>query len=374
MKVLQLGPYPPPHGGVQTNLVAIRRYLRERGHPCAVINLTRHRRAEADDVYYPRSAPEVFKLLARLPYDVVHYHLGGNVTPRLLGLCLACCLMPRRRAVLTFHSGGYPLSAAGQRARRWSFAGLVFRRFDRIIAVNHSIVEMFRRFGVPAHKIRLIEPHTLAVAPRETVLPEALRSFCATHAPVLLTVGLLEPEYDLALQIEALRRVREKFPRAGLVVIGSGSIEEDLRAQVAQKSYAEHVLLCGDVAHEATLRAIAECDIFLRTTLYDGDSISVREALHAGAPVIATDNGMRPEGVRLIPKSDESALVEAIAECLSERVDAPCGGKTGDAGRARVGERQVEMEKADRNVAAVFELYRELLGEESLAVREEPVD
>ena len=28
MRVVQLGPYPPPHGGVQTNLVAIREYLR----------------------------------------------------------------------------------------------------------------------------------------------------------------------------------------------------------------------------------------------------------------------------------------------------------------------------------------------------------
>ena len=29
MIILQMGPYPPPHGGVQTNLVAIRRYLEE---------------------------------------------------------------------------------------------------------------------------------------------------------------------------------------------------------------------------------------------------------------------------------------------------------------------------------------------------------
>ena len=34
MRVVQLGPYPPPHGGVQTNLVAIREYLRRRGHAC----------------------------------------------------------------------------------------------------------------------------------------------------------------------------------------------------------------------------------------------------------------------------------------------------------------------------------------------------
>ena len=55
MVVLQLGPYPPPHGGVQTNLVAIRDYLRSRGMAAPVINLTRHRRRDSDDVYYPQS-------------------------------------------------------------------------------------------------------------------------------------------------------------------------------------------------------------------------------------------------------------------------------------------------------------------------------
>jgi glycosyltransferase involved in cell wall biosynthesis len=364
MKVLQLGPYPPPHGGVQTNLVAIRRYLRERGHQCAVINLTRHRRPAADDVYYPQSGTEVLQLLARLPYDIAHYHLGGNVTTRLLGLSLACCMMPGRRAVLTFHSGGYPLSEAGRRARPFSPGGFVFRRFDRIIAVNQAIVEMFRRFGVSAHKIRLIEPHALSAPPPEAALPEGLRRFFEEHTPVLLTVGLLEPEYDLALQIEALAGVRERFPRAGLVIIGSGSIEEELRARIDSKTYARDVLLCGDVAHDETLRAISECDLFLRTTLYDGDSISVREALHAGAPVIATDNGMRPEGVQLIPKSDAAALVEAIADRLG-REGLSRGVETGRGGLRSVGESEHRASSSDHNVAAVFELYRELLGEKS---------
>jgi len=59
-------------------------------------------------------------------------------------------------------------------------------------------------------------------------------------------------------------------------------------------------------------------DVMLRTTLFDGDAISVHEALYLGTPVIATDNGMCPEGVRLIPNADRSALVReilAVASC-----------------------------------------------------------
>ena len=47
---------------------------------------------------------------------------------------------------------------------------------------------------------------------------------------LLLTVGLLEPEYDLPLQIDVLGQVRERYPEAGLIIAGSGSLEQLLRA------------------------------------------------------------------------------------------------------------------------------------------------
>ena len=50
----------------------------------------------------------------------------------------------------------------------------------------------------------------------------------------------------------------------------------------------------------------------LRTTLFDGDAISVRESLLLGTPVIASDTGARPDGCRLFPVGDEAALVKEI--------------------------------------------------------------
>ena len=96
--------------------------------------------------------------------------------------------------------------------------------------------------------------------------------------------------------------------------------------------------------HAATLRAIQSCDMLLRTTLYDGDSISVREALHLGTPVIATDNGMRPSGCDLFPISNLDALHAAIGKRLSTgnpRLQHEAGG--------------------DLNVKTVVNLYLEML-------------
>jgi glycosyltransferase involved in cell wall biosynthesis len=259
-------------------------------------------------------------------------------------LALACSLMPRRKTVLTFHSGGYPLSEAGRSANPLTFRGFVLRRFDKVIGVNQELKNLFRRFGVAEERIRLILPHSISPDSIEKALPERLSRFFRAHNPTLLTVGLLEPEYDLPLQIKVLAKVRERFPDAGLTIIGSGSLEAELRELIQSKPYADHILLCGDVPHPGALRAIAESDLFLRTTLYDGDSVSVRESLFIGTPVIATDNGMRPEGTHLIPCSDPDALRQAIESLLTQ----PAPERSpGDAG--------------ERNIEEVFELYQELL-------------
>jgi glycosyltransferase involved in cell wall biosynthesis len=83
----------------------------------------------------------------------------------------------------------------------------------------------------------------------------------------------------------------------------------------------------------------------IRTTLYDGDALSVREALHLRTPVIATDNGMRPKGVRLVQPSNQEALYQALEEVLQ-------------------GPRPLteELPKLDeQNLEAVLRLYRELV-------------
>jgi len=345
MHVLQLGPYPPPHGGVQTNLVAIRRYLLRRGVACSVINLTRHRQADHEGLYFPKSSLGVAWRLLRIPFTIAHLHIGGNIPLRLLLLGMVVSLLPGRKTVLTLHSGGYPSSPEGSTARPRSLRGFVFRRFDRLIAVNQDLYQMFLRFGARPERVRLIPPHSLPSAEELADLPEPLSRFFQAHQPVLLSMGWLEPEYDFPLQIRALGRVRQQHPRAGLVILGGGRLEPALRALTDASGQAPDVLLAGDTPHSVALTAIARCDVFLRTTWYDGDAISVREALHLGTPVVATDNRMRPPGVILFPASEIDQLVQAIGQALASERQPPH-----------------TRESDDMNIAAVEGLYREMEG------------
>jgi glycosyltransferase involved in cell wall biosynthesis len=346
MHILLLGPYPPPQGGVQRNMLDIRDRLRRDGHSCSIINITRSRgqTVSEPDVYHPQTPLALVRLLLKLKYDLLHIHIGGKIPLRVLALLAVCAVIAGGKSVLTLHSGGYPLSKDGRAAGKISLRGFVFRLYARLVCVNRQQVEMFEKFGAAKEKIRLIYPFFNQNPDKNVSVPTPLKDFAAAHQPFLLTVGFLQPAYNLPFQIEALAKVRENFPAAGLMIIGAGDCEDELRRLVASKPYAAHVHLAGDVAHAVTLHLINDCDVLLRTTEYDGDAISVREALHLDTPVVATDNGMRPEGVRLIPKGDGAALEKAIAATLQ--------------GGARI-----KSAKPDdyRNITAILSLYKEVV-------------
>jgi glycosyltransferase involved in cell wall biosynthesis len=312
MRVLQLGPYSPPHGGVQGHVVALRRYLQSQAVTCDVIDLNQQRRTDGDGVYGPRNWLELMWHLVRSPANIVHLHIGGNLTNRLLGLILICAWLPARKSVLTFHSGGYPTSPEGKSAAPRSFRGFILLQLDRVIGVNQEIVDVFKRYGLSPRQVTLIEPHYLPEAVPDVELPKQFRTFFEKHSPVLISVGLLEAEYDLPLQIKIVGRLLRRFPHLGLIMIGSGSLDKTLRQQIKSTSYEGHILLAGDVDRQVTLKVIAESNLFLRTTLFDGDSISLREAVHFGVPSIATDRAPRPPQVKLIPAEDIEALQESI--------------------------------------------------------------
>ena len=344
MRILLIGPYSPPRGGVQAHVAALHQFLLARGISCEVIDLSPGRKTDGTGVHGPRNALDLARLLLTLRYDISHLHVGGNLTRRDAALALLCATMPRCRSVLTFHSGGYPSSAEGRAATPASLRGFAIRRLDRVVAVNEDIAAWFRQVGATVDQVRLIHPYALPAAPPTIEHPEPLRSFLARHQPILISVGGLEPEYDLPLQIEALGHVRDEFPQAGLILVGAGSLEADLRSHAAEQTYGEHILLCGDVERSVALRVIADSDVMLRTTLYDGDSIAVREALHFGVPVVATNRAPRPEGVRVVPAQDLARLTEATAECL------------------RNGSRHPPSDKLrEENFDIILALYEELL-------------
>jgi glycosyltransferase involved in cell wall biosynthesis len=299
-------------------MASLRDRLVSRGYRVSLVAITKSQRVDQPDVFYPSGKLALLKTVRHLRADVVHVHVGGDLSTRMALLCASVAWTPGARSLMTFHSGGFPSSPKGRSASPLSIEGLALRQLHAVIAVNAEIAELFHRYGIPSDRISTIAPHQRIDRSRiPSTLPATLETFYAAHDPVFVAVGMLEPEYTLSLQIEAMPSIRARWPRAGLVLIGSGSLEATLRQQIATAGLAADILLHGNLDHPYTLRAIERATVLLRTTQYDGDAVSVREALQLGTAVVASNNGMRPPGVELLPRFDVSALVNSCVAAIA---------------------------------------------------------
>ena len=300
-------------------MMGLRDHLMASGARCSVVNVTRHRQSDHDGLYFPGSAKDVLKTINALKPDVVHIHFGGSLFARQAALFVMLSLRSRTANVFTFHSGGFPSSQEGQRAKPWSLRGFALRRLDGVIAVNQELVDVFAKYGVRQERLHLIEPSGAQVD-REIIareqLPAEMETFASLHSPLLVTVAQLEPEYGIDVQLAAFDEIRREHPSAGLMILGGGSLHDSLQHQIALHAEREHIMLCGNVPRPKTLTLMSRANLLLRTTHYDGDALSIREAIAMGTRVLATDNGMRPTGVSLLDRLEASTLAKAITPAL----------------------------------------------------------
>lgn len=80
-----------------------------------------------------------------------------------------------------------------------------------------------------------------------------------------------------------------------LLVLGTGVLESDLKAQVARLKLEERVKFLGFVEHKDMPQYLHVSDIFVRPSLSEGLGNSFLEAMAAGIPVIATPVGGIPD-------------------------------------------------------------------------------
>jgi len=305
-RVLLVGDYPPPNGGVATHVEELFRTLRARGATCEVLDIGKGQ-LPAQGVIPAGGLPRFSALLvsrAASGYRVHVHTSGANAKSWMLAQACAAAGRLSGGALITLHSGLGPDWLLESPARG-AMARSVLAQFDRVIAVSAPIREALARCGVrdvevvPAFSREFIQPGTP---------PDGLASLRAKAAPLYCAMIAPRREYAQDVLLRAFAEVRVKLPDAGLALYGPGS---DSVSGAGVHAF-------GELHRPQALAVMAACDVFVRPTLADGDSVSVREALALGRRVVATSVGHRPAEVRLVPPGDAAALAEALVASSTE--------------------------------------------------------
>lgn len=131
----------------------------------------------------------------------------------------------------------------------------------------------------------------------------------------LVAVGRLVPRKGFEHLIRAMARLPDDVE---LLLVGDGPYEGELRQAARTCGVEGRVRFLGYVARERIYGLLLAADCFVLSSLHEGLGIVVQEAMWAGLPIVATDNGGQVDLIRegrngyLVPVGDPAALAEAI--------------------------------------------------------------
>ena len=141
-----------------------------------------------------------------------------------------------------------------------------------------------------------------------------------------------------------------------LAIAGDGPEREKLTLLARDLGIADEVAFLG--FRDDAVRLYAAADMFVLSSITEGMSLSMLEAMAAGLPVVATDGaGGNSQVVRegetglLVAPRDPAALAAAICRLST---DAGLRARMGAAGRARV-EQHFSLRTTTRRYLAVYE-------------------
>ena len=318
-------------GGVRAHLADCARLLAAGGHdviveaPAAVLDGLDIEPARAEPLEIgPRPSLNDTLAVARLRRlgrraDVLHAH--GLRAGALAALALGRRRRGRTRLVVTLHNltvGGRLTTLVGDRLER-----LIARRADLVLAVSPDLAERAKDLGTPHVELAIIP----AVPPQQPAEPGASDAAAAEDAwprsgARLLTVARLAPQKGLPLLLEAAAILSREVD-AGRLTAFTWALAGDGpgREQAAERIAAEQlpVTLLGRRSDAPALMEVV--DVVVQTSLWEGQPLTIQEALRAGTAIVATDVGgtaVTARGGAVLVDPQAQAIAEALRTLLSD--------------------------------------------------------
>ena len=300
---------------------------------------------------------ETRKILRQERIDILHTHrykenILGGVAAKISGV---------KHLICTVHGMSEPFSGFRRlKASAYGFLNdLVLRLLmDSVVTVSHDIRRKLSRRLKPAKLVTIhngIDLDRLCAGRDPRQVRDALG--IGADDPVIGSVGRLTPVKGYPALLRACRLLRERRPNLRLVLVGDGPERKPLERVADQLGIREQVVFCG--FHPQPAEIVAALDVFVLSSLHEGISMSLLEALALGVSVVVTDVGGNPEVVRhgetglLVPPQDDQALADACGILLD---DPELRRQLADKGKSLVQQRFSKEAMAEK----VYRLYEDL--------------
>lgn len=303
--------YAPQVNGVSISLQLISEGLKKRGHQVTifapkfpgykddqpnVMRLPSLKYLNNPPIYVAvLGTPRSTWSLTRKHFDVLHAH-----SPLSVGLLAYLTASTKRLPLIyTYHTsitdythyvkfiGGTGLM---KRAAAW-FSSASTNLGDQIVVPSPKFYRLLMQQKVrkPIHIIpNGIDLSSFKTAKNAGALRNRLK--VSAEAPILLTVGRMDPEKRLDFIIDAFVQISNQIPNAQLVFAGDGSARKNLEEKVNALDVKNKIHFLGMVSRNDLPDVLHDATIFLSASTTEVHPISVIEAIASGLPLVAVQD------------------------------------------------------------------------------------
>lgn len=261
--------------------------------------------------------------------------------------------------LFTEHGRHYPDERKLKRvlANRW-----LLKPDDRVTAVGRFVADaLTANEGIQAGRVRVIhngiDPDDFPSADADSRARARALLGIDSETPVVMQVARFHKVKDHGTAVRAFARAVDRFFGARLCLIGDGPERQTIEALARELDVQEHVQFLG--VHDDIAKLLPGADVFILSSVSEGVSVTLLEAMSTGLPIVATDVGGNSEVIEheetglLSPRGDADALGDHLIALLAddERRRA-----MGAAGRARL----LETFTQERMHGAYAEIYEQI--------------
>jgi len=253
-------------------------------------------------------------------YDLLHTH---NAYPHFYGSLAA----RRAKIPATIHTRhGRRFGETLSERLQFAFAS---RISDYVVPVSDDTGERCKNIGwLPDRKIKRIW---------NGIDVDRFHFTGPANALTAITVSRLSPEKDLVTMLEAVKFVVNQIPQFHLIIVGDGPERKTLEQKTATLNLESHVTFLGERNDIPDL--LSQAGFYVSSSLTEGISLTLLEAMSVGLPVVTTAVGGNPEIVQqpetgiLVPSANASKLADGIIDMCHQRNEWP---QIGQNARTRV--------------------------------------
>ncbi|MFO7871236.1 MAG: glycosyltransferase [Kiritimatiellia bacterium] len=244
--------------------------------------------------------------------------------------------------------------ASPVRANFLSRAKYTAAKIDAVLAISRTVKDVFTRTGAyPEEKVHVVVDGLDFVEVSKVKPVEGLREKYSAGR-LVGGIGRLSVKKNWQFLVRTAHRMRERDIH--WIIAGEGPCRGDLEALIKQLDLEDRIHLLGFRDDASSI--LKSLDVLFFPSIREGASVTVREAMLMGVPVVAVDAPAVVESLDgngwLISDGDVEGAARAVAEALE---DGPPRRKIVE--RAR--ESAVRRFPFDKTVEGTIEVYRKIL-------------